>query len=208
MKEVKNIPFDYNERLEAVLNTSWNLFKSQFIHKRHYILTEAPFQHHFADILRQVGNLFCLTRDDIFLVDLETKSKSLNGKTKYIDITCEFVNKIKCAIELKFKTAKQGAQDHGRIDMYRDIEALEYVCSEDYDLGKFYAITDSQTYINKSKVGVGTVFCTHNGNKSNENKTFWYNSKGRENIKVLLRNSYLFNWENINEWYFLDLSIK
>jgi hypothetical protein len=208
MKELYNIPFDYSHRLDHVLSTAWTIFKSQFIHNRHFISTEAPFKHHFADIIRQVGNLYCLTREDVFLVDLETQCKDIKGKNKYLDISCEFVNKINCAIELKFKTDSQGAQDHGRIDMYVDIEALELVCSNKFEVGKFYAITDSTPYINQSKVGVGTVFSTHNRHISQANKTFWFNSKGREDVLVNLKNSYTFNWEKMDRWYFLELSIQ
>ena len=202
------IPFDYKERLDAVMKTAWKVYKSQFIHNRHFISTEAPFQHHFADIIRQVGNLYCLTREDVFLVDLETQCKDIKGKTKYLDISCEFVNKISCAIELKFKKASQGAQDHGRIDIYADIEALELICKDKFAVGKFYAITDSTPYINKSKVGVGTLFSTHHGHITEPNKKFWHNSKGREHVTVNLKNSYTFEWAKIDKWYFLELSIQ
>jgi hypothetical protein len=201
------IPFDYSKRLDNVMTTAWTFFKSQFIYNRHFISTEAPFQHHFADIIRQVGNLHCLTREDVFLVDLETQCNDIKGKTKYLDITCEFVKKISCAVELKYKKASQGAQDHGRIDIYADIEALELACKDKFDIGKFYAITDSTPYINKSKVGVGTVFPTHNGHTTKANQTFWTNSKGREHVKVTLTNSYTFNWDKIDKWYFLELTV-
>ena len=61
---------------------------------------------------------------------------------------------------MKFKTAIQGAQDHRRNDAYIDIEALEIVTKGQFDLGKFYMITDSTPYINQSVKGVGTVFAT------------------------------------------------
>jgi len=207
MNEIQTIPFEYKKRLDNVMSTAWTFFKSQFIHNRHFIATEAPFQHHFAEIIRQVGNLHCLTREDVFLVDLETQCKDIKGKTKYLDITCEFVNQIGCAIELKFKKASQGAQDHGRIDIYVDIEALELVCKDKFDIGKFYVITDSAPYVNQSKVGVGTVFPTHHGHITEPNKEFWTNSKGREHVKVNLTNPYTFNWEKINNWYFLELTV-
>lgn len=179
------------------MTSAWTIFKAQFLHNRHYISTEAPFQHHFADIIRQVGNLFCLTREDVFLVDLETRCKNIKEKRKYLDISCEFVNQISCAIELKFKKASQGAQDHGRIDIYTDIEALELVCTDKFQLGKFYAITDSTPYINQSKIGVGTIFPTHHGHVTEANKSFWTSSKGREHVTVNLKNSYAFNWEKL-----------
>ena len=65
---------------------------------------------------------------------METKCENINGKPKYIDISCGFIDKINCAIELKFKTAQQGAQDHGRIDAYRDIYALELVTEKLFNL--------------------------------------------------------------------------
>lgn len=208
MIEGTTIPFDYGKRLDNVMTIAWTVFKSQFINQRHKITTEAPFQHHFADIIRQVGNLHCLKREDVFLVDLETQCKNIRGKTKYLDITCEFVKGINCAIELKFKKKSQGAQDHGRIDMYADIEALELVCKEEYNVGKFYVITDSTAYVRQSKVGVGTIFPTHHGHVSHPKREYWANSKGREHVKVSLVNSYTFNWEKIDKWYFLEITVN
>ncbi len=201
------VEFEYSKRLKEVLNESWKIFKSQFIYQRHEISKEAPFQHHFAQIIRNVGNLYSVAPKDLFKVDLETKCKNVKGKSKYIDITCEFVDEINCAIELKFKTALQGAQDHGRIDAYVDLEALEIVTKNQFALGKFYMITNSTPYINKSKKGVGTVYATHQGFVSKKNKHLWFESKGREHIRIKLRNSYEFNWEKIEDWYFLDLTI-
>jgi hypothetical protein len=208
MIEANVIPIEYNQRVDAVMSLSWKVFKSQFIYQRYHISKEAPFQHHFADIIRQVGSLHCLNRQDVFLVDLETQCKNVKGKNKYLDITCEFVNHIKCAIELKFKKESQGAQDHGRIDIYTDIEALELVCSHLYDVGKFYTITDSAPYINESKRGVGTIFPTHNGHITKLNNEIISLSKGRENIIINLRNSYTFNWEKMGKWYFLEITVK
>ena len=75
---------------------------------------EAAFQHHFAIVLRDVGNLFCLKKDDAFFIDLETRFL----QNKSIDITCGFITyekEIKVAIELKFKTKRQGAEDCARM---------------------------------------------------------------------------------------------
>ncbi|MBI1286142.1 MAG: hypothetical protein GC178_01045 [Flavobacteriales bacterium] len=208
MKDADIIEFDYQERLNAVLDQSWKIFKSQFIHGRHEINKEAPFQHHFAQIIRSVGNLYSLGEKDLFKVDLEAKCSDVKGKSKYLDITCEFVDHISCAIELKFKTAKQGAQDYGRIDAYVDIEALELVTASQYDSGKFYMITDSRAYVNASEKGVGTEFAMHSGNKTEAGTYFNYpKCKGREDVRVFLNKSYLFEWEKIGNWYFLELTV-
>lgn len=209
MKKINIIDFNYENRLNQVLDESWKIFKSQFINKRHDINKEAPFQHHFAQIIRSVGELYSLDKKDLFKVDLETKIENIKGKSKYLDISCEYVDKINCAMELKFKTKQQGAQDHGRIDAYVDIEALELIVDmKKFNQGKFYMITNSTPYINKSKVGVGVVFSTHDGYVTKKNKLLHTDSKGREHIEVTLRNSYCFQWEKINDWYFLDLTIK
>jgi hypothetical protein len=207
IKDTDLLPLDHNVRLHTILDISWKIFKSQFIHERHPILKEAPFQHHFANIISTVGGLYCIQREDVFFVDLETKCENIKNKSKYLDITCEFAKSgIRCAIELKFKTAKQAAQDHGRIDTYVDIEALELACRAGYTFGKFYMITDSKTYVNESKKGVGTVFAIHHGFESSVGE-LWYPSKGREHVKVNFENPYKFEWEHFGGKYFLDLSV-
>ena len=209
MKTPDRLPSEYSQRVAEILDASWRTLKARFIEGRHIISKEAPFQHYFAHIISTIGETYCTKRSDLFMVDLETKLDDVKGKSKYLDITCSFPNeKASCAIELKFKTAKQGAQDHGRIDAFVDIEALEIACRHGYSFGRFYMITDSTPYINKSKKGVGTVFTTHDGAVTpKEHKFHCPNSKGREHVIVNLSASYSFQWENIGNWYFLELSI-
>ncbi len=201
---------DYKKRLKEILDLSWKILKTRFIEGKHEMLKEAPFQHHFANVISNIGETYCTKRDDLFLVDLETKCNNIKGKSKYIDITCSFPNnEVSSALELKFKTAKQGAQDHGRIDAFIDIEALELACkNKNYDFGRFYMITDSKTYLHKSNKGVGTVFTTYDRAITEKNSTFQYPSKGRESVVVNLTNSYTFNWEQVGNWYFLELEIE
>lgn len=207
MKHPIRLTENYHHRLHDVLELSWSILKSRFIDGRYSITKEAPFQHHFAHIISAIGESHCSKRDDIFLVDLETKCGDIKGKNKYIDITCGFVNqKVNCAIELKFKTNSQGAQDHGRIDAFVDIEALELVCGEKFSFGRFYMITDSTPYIHQSKKGVGTMFTTHDG-ATIKPAVYQYPSKGREDVIVELNNEYIIEWEKIGEWYFLQVNI-
>lgn len=209
MKQSDILPSSYTERLKGILGFSWRILKTRFIEGRHEVTKEAPFQHYFAHIISTVGEAFCSKRDDIFLVDLESKCENVKGKTKYIDITCKFPNhSSSCAIELKFKTAQQSAQDYGRIDAFVDIESLEIVCCKGYDFGRFYMITNSTPYVNKSRKGVGTVFTTYDGAMTAPNQKFHYhNCKGRENVIVNLAHPYHFEWEKINKWYFLELKV-
>jgi len=202
------IPPDHTERLRRIVDESWKIFQSHFINGRHSILKEAPFQHHFASIISTVGALYCVSRDDRFFLDLETKCQ-IGLKNKFLDITCSFSDRdVKCAIELKFKTAQQGAQDHGRIDTYVDIAALEAACESGYKFGRFYMITDSSVYINQSVKGVGTRFCMHHGHRVLPGQKLKGESKGREDVEVALGSAYQFNWTKFDKWHFLELKVK
>ena len=160
------------------------------------------------NIIRSVGELYCTSREDLFLVDLETKHKNFKAGTKFLDITCRYANTAaSCAIELKFKTAQQGAQDHGRIDAYVDIETLELACDAGYSFGRFYMITNSTPYVNKSRRGVGTVFAMHHGHVSEPGLYHCPESKGRENVRVNLKGTYSLDWKRVRDWYFLVLDV-
>ena len=225
MIEKDIIPTDDNKRIEEILKLSWRILKTRFIEKRYEISSEAPFQHYFAHIISTIGDTYCITRTEKFMVDLEVKLevKNNNNKSKrnYIDITCGFSRggkepKEKTSIELKFKTETQGAQNEARISVFRDVERLEKAKKEhSFVQGRFYMITDHQVYVNESKTGVGTVFATHDGARTQANHEFHYpDSKSIEDVKVNLKNSYLFEWEKIDkksdekeEWYFLEIKV-
>jgi len=210
MKSPNLIPNDYEARLHEILDISWKIFQSQFLNQLHSINTEAPFQHYFANIIASVGQLYCIERVDNFKVDLETRVEGIQGKRKFVDITCEFVNtNISCAIELKFKTATQAAQNYGRVDAYIDIEALEQLKQSGFSIGKFYMITDSAIYTKKSKSGVGTVFSTHHGYNIEADKPYQCeeNNKGRSNVVTTFSSSHKFEWQKYHDWFFLEMNI-
>lgn len=208
------IPSDPKTRLQLIIDEAWKIFASYLVNEKHSVTKEAPFQHHFANVINTVGSLYCLRRNEHFRTDLEAKHENLNGRTKYIDIVCCITSGTEavasCGIELKFKTQQQGAQDHGRIDAYVDIEALEHAARRDHDFGRFFMITDSQTYLNlprKTEDSAGSVFATYNGYRTSVGKTLNCASKGREDVKITLSNEYLFDWKAAGSWYLLDLHI-
>ncbi len=208
---MEKIPEDYSERLDKIIDLSWSIFKSQFTNGRVLVTREAPFQHHLASIIKTVGNLFCIKREEVFFTDLERKCPEIKNKDKYFDMVCGFIingEEIKASIELKFKTKQQGAQDYGRIDAYKDIEALEESLNQGHSLGRFFMVTDSTSYINPSSRGVGTIFPMHNGHVSKPGKFQAEQCKGREDVVVEIKGQYKFEWEKINNFYFLELNIK
>lgn len=94
MKNPDIIPTDDNKRIEEILKLSWRILKTRFIEKRYEISSEAPFQHYFAHIISTIGDTYCITRTEKFMVDLEVKLEGKNNndevKKSYIDITCGF----------------------------------------------------------------------------------------------------------------------
>lgn len=208
MNTTKIISPGYNTRIEEVLSLSWKIFKSQFLHsKQDYIKTEAPFQHHFAQIIKSVGDLYCINNDDLFKVHLEKKESGIRGKTKYFDIACEFYQKINSVIELKFKLKTQGAQKYLRIDTYYDIQSLELVVPKKFNLGKFYLITDDATYTRVSK-GTGELLPIHQGAIISPGIFKCKTDNSRDDAEIELKNSYEFTWEQFENWYFLEITVK
>ena len=196
------------------MSLSWRILKTRFVQRQHRIPTEAPFQHYFGHILSVVGETYCVSREDQFVVDLEERILDIKQKSKFIDIVCGFQNsEVYCAIELKFKKKNQGAQDFGHIDSYVDIEAVELaVEKKNYSMGFFFIITDSTAYVNPSRVGVGTVFPMHDGATISPKSFSYPQCKGRAEVVVTLRNAYTFSWETCKkggeDWYFMSVPVK
>lgn len=206
---MNQIPSDYKKRLKEIIEQSWTIFKHQFINGRFEIANEASFQHHFANIIRSVGELFCLKRKDLFLIDLEPKFKKKSGGFKNIDITCGFENvKIKCVIELKLKKKSQGAQDNASVDCYLDLQALEDVSDNETFIGFFFFLTDDKWYTKQSKKGTGTIFNMSEGFKYNKGTPLIAEHKGRKGDKVQLKNDYILNYDKIGNYYFLEIPVE
>lgn len=85
---------------------------------------------------------------------------------------------------------------------------MELACLQSFTFGKFYAITNSTAYVNQSKKGVGTVFCTHCGATTKPGSTFdCPEVKWLKHGPITLSNGYVFDWEQIGGWYFLELHV-
>ena len=116
------------------------------------------------------------------------------------------------AIELKFKTKKQGAEDWGRIDSYQDISHLETLKNKGYHSGFFFMITDDHLYLKQSKRGTGVMFPMHEKAITPCNIELIPTSKGRQNRKIIVKKPYKFDWQtainyNNESWYFLKIDV-
>ena len=236
MEELKLVSNDCRSRMDEILNASWKVFKWQFINKAFVkdIENEAPFQLHFASIIRSIGNMYVL-HGETFYVDLETKWESHDdkseGKKKYIDITCGFyklgnsVPEYACAIELKFKRADYGALPHNLFAIFKDIKSLESEVlaagdegMDKYSEGRFYFITNNSdycqkpAYINKSKQQDKYKSFGLNGDKVDK-QVVYHPEKGSDKDRVVsLNNEYGISWEKYgsaenDSWYFLEIAV-
>ena len=237
MKEVQLIKNDYASRMKEILDESWKIFKWQFVNKvfAKDIGNEAPFQLHFASVIRSVGSMYSL-RGETFYVDLESKWEGLDDKKKYIDITCGFyeygsdIPKYACAIELKFKRKDYGALPHNLFAIYKDIESLESEVDangregeDKYSEGRFYFITNNgdycskPAYVNKSKQQDEAGENKYKPFGLSENKVnkeiIYHPEKGSdEDRRVSLHKEYGISWEKHTnagneDWYFLEIDI-
>lgn len=170
MENIKLIPLDIKSRLDQIINLSWQIFINQYINKKYEINLEAPFQLHFASILKQISDVYCFKKTEIISVNLEVKME-IDVKN-YVDIVlsyCDFDTKTegKIPIELKYKTKNQGAVDEGAMHLFKDIYTIEKILKNNENdtipFGYFFCITDDHLYINPSRKGLRTVFATYHG---------------------------------------------
>ena len=211
MEELKS----YQDRMKEILNTSWKVFKWQFVNKAFVrdIGSEASFQFHFASIIKSIGDMY-VSPKEMFYVDIETK-----WNNKKIDITCGFCESgekhqplYNCAIELKFKRKRdsKGTFSEGRIfRMYRDIDYLERetgVKGNDkdscYSEGRFYFITDNSSYMSKDEA-------------FKQGGTTYTQPLSYKNESIHLNNAYPIEWDesesigksSSDKWYFLEIVV-
>ena len=227
MEPLKIIPVNIPERLEEIISISWFIFTNQYINQKYDINLEAPFQLHFATILKQLGDVYCLKSKETFLVNLETNM--LLEKNNYIDIAVSIFdlnndNEYCIPIELKYKTLRQSAEDIGVMEIYKDIKCLEDICYN-YKRDKLkipfsylFVITDNQRYVNKANSGLKTIYRTDDGYKIENGFDYKYlaTKTGKEFYEkygsFIFKGSYQFQWkqfiknQNYKRW-FLKLKV-
>lgn len=211
MPKLEVIPLDIPARLDEIINLSWRIFTNRFINNKYDINLEAPFQLHFASILKNVGDLYCVKKRELFDVNLEVNMPYKINKRNNVDIVLSLINiendlEYIIPIELKYKTQDQSAEILGVMQIYRDLYSLECLYKKTYPnnciipFSYFFIITDDSRYIKKAKSGVKTVFRTDdsysiipgNDYKYLESKTAKKFHEDYGSFNYL--NSYKFNW--------------
>jgi hypothetical protein len=125
------------ERLNRTFALAFECLRHKINSGRITVDNEASLQLQFAAILKSVGELFEIHRDEFFSIELEkpvelpdsTFGKSGSRKAK-IDIFCSFTKAStrevhSCAIEMKYFKKKNHREPNNRYDVFADIHNLE-----------------------------------------------------------------------------------
>ncbi|GAB6152591.1 hypothetical protein JCM17380_13410 [Desulfosporosinus burensis] len=183
MESIRIIPQKIEERIDEMIELSWTIFVNQFLSNKYAINLEAPFQLHFSTILKSVGEMYCLNKDESFHINLEVNMGE--QKKNYVDIVVEYCigssnETYKIPIELKYRTISQSAEDIGVMEIYKDIYSLDKITSRDSEedciipFSYFFCITNNSRYIKAPGYGLKTVFKTYNEAEIEASKEYKY----------------------------------
>jgi hypothetical protein len=227
VSKINTIPIEIHPRIDEMINHAWDIFLNHFVNKKYEINLEAPFQLHFASILKYVGELYCLKKGEVFAINLEVNMG--DSKKNYIDIVIEFFERgstssLLIPIELKFRTVKQSAVDEGVMAIYRDIHTIEKVVKKGkyngstIPFGYFFIITDHQGYTKRAKSGLKIIFDTSDGYTAKKEHDYKYldNKTGKKFHdkygNIIFNNEHTFRWnlyeyEDASKHWFLKMKI-
>jgi hypothetical protein len=191
------------ERLNAVLDLSWEVFFNRLIYGRVRINKESSMQLHYSSVINQMGDLFCLKPNETFSIELEHSYKNKN-----IDITCS-LGEARAAIELKcFRKKSNRATDLDMYDVLKDIQRL--ISYDEFQIKKFICIADDPYYSSDVHSGHSASVSIRNGMTYAANTPItpsWvgrWKDKSRDN-SIIFDRDVTFNWKRVEQWYLLKL---
>jgi hypothetical protein len=195
------------ERLTRAFNLAYECLRRKINGGRIYVENEASLQLQFAAILKSVGELLEVHRDEFFSIELEkpvalteaTFGKSRTEKAK-IDIFCSYTTISNgevhsCAIEMKYFKKKNHREPNNRYDVFADIHNLE-------NYGSFaercfmVVATDHEHYVNQEVYSADTCdfdFCE--GKTYEAGTVATYRTQVPYGEPIELAGSYAFNWD-------------
>jgi hypothetical protein len=213
---------EYIERLKIIINTGFSILSEKISHGLVNIDNESSFQLQYGFILKTLGSLYEFSKNDSFSIMLEnylemneTFRKSGTNKAR-IDILLKFdvaseVNPIKtyqAAIELKYFKKENHREPNNRYDVFRDISNLEKYKNNGIDVCCFILATDHSHYCEQKVYSPDTSdFNFTDGVKYQAGQVLTYRTEKPYGAPITLNNSYEFNWNIINDKYFLKLDI-
>ncbi len=213
------------ERLGKIVEESYAILREKIRCNGIAVENEASFQLQYAYILKSLGELYEFSKDDNFLIELESnlklkepliKSKSKNAR---IDIIISMENKdskSKCAIELKFFKKSNHREPNNRYDVFLDLFNLEKYQENGIDTCYFILATNHEHYVNQDSYSEDTKdFDFREGRTYTAGTLLSYNTV--ENLELIeekgfrpnieLKNDYNFEWDRYENMNFLKIKL-
>lgn len=209
------------ERLIRAFDLAYQSLRQKINGGRIRVENEASLQLQFAAILKTVGELLEVHRDEYFSIELEkpvqldgtTFGKSGSTKAK-IDIYCSYTNITtaqthSCAIEMKFFKKKNHREPNNRYDVFADIHNLENYGGF-ADCCFMVVATDHDHYISQTSYSPDTEdFDFRNGITYVAGKTATYRTQAPYGDPIVLAGSYSFAWDAAaGGLHFLKLAVQ
>lgn len=208
------------ERLKRVFELSYECLRQKINGGRIHMENEASLQLQFAGIIKSVGELFEIHRNEFFSIELEkpvelsdqTFGKSGTIKAK-IDIYCSYTNiatqKVESmAIELKFFKRKNHREPNNRYDVFADIHNLENY-GQFADFCYMVIATDHDHYVSQEVYSVDTKdFDIRENAQYISGTELTYRTLVPYGDPISLRGSYRFFWDTAaGGLHFLKLDV-
>ncbi len=201
-------------RINNIINTCWDSFSAKVGGGLIDINKEASMQLNFAYLLKNTIDLAIHHEDETIKIELET-GIAVNGQLREADIVIEITKgeiirclpiELKCYKEQSSSGGKRGAQDLFRYDVYDDIQLLEnYSNIPNYIQGIQLTMTDYRVFgFPNRTTGKSWDYNTAHGTQITNGVTITTPMANRAS-SIILTKSYLFNWREINGFYFLML---
>ena len=192
------------EQLNEVVDMAWQEVKDQVDKGQLTLVREGNFGLHLGIFLYAFGNRD-VPEGQRFEVEAEHLLE-VDGARKYMDLACSYQPEdIKAALELKFCTAQQGADNLRRVDFWQDLGTLEEAQRQGFGEARFLLITDDPRYPEVKRRGDYKKYSMHEGRVIEPGQYECVDWAGRRGKSVTLEKAYPISWEKINGLNFLEL---
>ena len=208
------------DRLIRTFDLAYECLRRKINGGRISVDNEASLQLHFGSLLKSVGELLEVERDEFFSIELEkaislphgTFGKSRSEKAK-VDVFFSFTNaatneKHSCAVEMKFFKKKNHREPNNRYDVFADIHNLEnYGSFADHCF--LLVATDHDHYVSQSSYSKDTSdFDFRHGRTYTAGTTATYRTAVPYGDPIALVGSYPFAWDTTADGlHFMKLSL-
>lgn len=209
------------ERLTRAFNLAYECLRRKINGGRIKVENETSLQLQFAAILKSVGELLEVHRDEFFSIELEkpvqlieaTFGKSQTSKAK-IDIFCSYTTISNgevhsCAIEMKYFKKKNHREPNNRYDVFADIHNLENYGAF-AELCFMVVATDHDHYVNQESYSADTGDFDFREGKCYEAGTMaTYRTPAPYGEPIKLSGSYTFKWDaTVGGLHFMQLLVE